>query len=483
MRRALILAVAFTAAGCAVGPNYQRPTTPTTPGFRGEARAEAASFADLPWWELIRDPTLAALVKEALERSYDLQDAVARMEVARQTAKASTAALLPELGVSLGPSYQQVFLGSFSGLNAPGLPTGNLRYPSYLVQGSVSWDIDLWGRLRRLRESALAQFLASEEHRRAVIVSLIGDVATGYFNLEALDLQLVIAHRTVASREETLALFRNREGGGVGSALDTASEEALLAGARATIPSLERQIVQAENQLSTLIGRPPGPIDRGLDLAHHPVPPEPPVGMPASVLERRPDVRQAEALVMAANAQVGAAFAALLPGLSFTGNVGVESASLGHLFTGQALTFLASGLLSDVLPLFNGAQKVYGWRGQQASYVSAVVAYRQTVLTALREVADALVALKTYREARTELEAQVAAQVESVRLAKERFTAGVASYLDVVQAEQNLFPTELTLAQTIGAQFTALADLYRALGGGWQASPASHASGSTLPVR
>ena len=479
MRRALVLAVALAAAACAVGPNYQRPPTPTTTGFRGQARAEAASFADLPWWELIRDPALAALIKAALAGSYDLQDAVARMEVARQTAKASSAALFPELGVSVGPSYQQVFFG----VSAPGFPTGNLRYPSYLLQGTVSWDIDLWGRLRRLRESALAQFLASEEHRRDVIVSLIGDVATGYFNLEALDLQLAIAHRTVTSREETLALFRNREGGGVGSALDSASEEALLAGARATIPNLERQIVQAENQLSILIGRPPGPIERGLDLAHHPVPPEPPVGMPASLLERRPDVRQAEALVISANAQVGAAFAALLPGLSFTGNVGVEGASLGHLFTGQALTFLASGLLSDVLPLFNGAQKVYGWRGQQASYVSAVVAYRRTVLTALREVADALVALKTYREARTELEAQVAAQVESVRLAKERFTAGVASYLDVVQAEQNLFPTELTLAQTIGSQFTALADLYRALGGGWQASPASHASGSTLSGR
>lgn len=479
MRRALVLSVALTAAGCAVGPNYQRPTTPTTAAFRGEARAEAASFADLPWWELIRDPTLAALIKAALAGSYDLQDAVARMEVARQSAKASTAALFPELGVSVGPSYQQVFFG----VSAPGFPTGNLRYPSYLLQGSVSWDIDLWGRLRRLRESALAQFLASEEHRRAVIVSLIGDVATGYFNLEALDLQLAIAHRTVASREETLVLFRNREGGGVGSALDTASEEALLAGARATIPNLERQIVQAENQLSILIGRPPGPIDRGLDLAHHPVPPEPPVGMPASLLERRPDVRQAEASVMAANAEVGAAFANLLPSLSFTGNVGVEGSALGHLFTGQALTYLVSGLLSDVLPVFNGAQKVYGWRGQQASYVSAVVGYRRTVLTALREVADALVALKTYREARTELEAQVAAQVESVRLAKERFTAGVASYLDVVQAEQNLFPTELTLAQTIGAQFTALADLYRALGGGWQASPARQASGSAPPGR
>jgi multidrug efflux system outer membrane protein len=482
MRPALVLAVAIAAAGCKVGPNYQRPTNPVTAGFRGQPRAEAASFADLPWWELIRDPDLAALVREALEGSYDLQDAIARMEVARQNANASEAALFPELGVALGPSYQQVFLGAISGLNAPGLPTGNIRYPHYLLQATVSWDIDLWGRLRRLREAALAQFLASEEHRRAVIVSLVGDIAQGYFNLQALDLQLAIARRTVASRQETLVLFRDRERGGVGSALDTASEEALLAGARATIPDLERQIAQAENQLSTLIGRPPGPVRRGLDLAHQPPPPDPPVGMPASVLERRPDVRQAEAFVMAANAEVGAAFANLLPSLSFTGNVGVEGSSLEHLFTGRALTYLASGLLSDAIPVLNGAQKVYGWRGQQASYVVAVVAYRRTVLTALSEVANALVALKTYREARVQLEAQVAAQVESLRLAKERFTNGVASYLDVVQAEQNLFPSELTLAQTIGAQFASLTELYRALGGGWQARhTTAEATGSAAP--
>jgi multidrug efflux system outer membrane protein len=467
------LAVLVFLATCAVGPNYKRPTTPVTPTFRGQDKADAPSFADLPWWEVARDPVLVALIEEALQSSYEIQDAVARVEIARQNARASTDALLPAVGVQASPAYQQIFLGSFSGLNFPGLPSGNVRYPSYLLAATMSWEIDLWGRLRRLRESSLAQFLASEENRRGVIVSLIGDVAQAYFNLQSLDLQLAVAHRTVESRQETLALFQEREQGGVGSALDTRSEQALLAGARATVPALERQIVQAEDQLCTLVGRPPGPIRRSGDLNLRALPGEPPVGMPASLLERRPDVRQAEAQMISANAEIGAAFAAILPTLTFNGNVGVESSTLGHLFTGNALTFLVSGAVSGLFPFLNGAQNVRRWRSQEATFVTTVVDYRRTVLTALQEVADAVVAIRTYRQARVELEAQVAAQADSVRLAKERFTGGAASYLDVVQAEQNLFPTELTLAQTIGAQWASLAQLYRALGGGWQVPPKS----------
>jgi multidrug efflux system outer membrane protein len=479
------VALALTAlAGCAVGPDYKRPTAPITPAFRGQARAEAASFADLPWWQVVRDGTLIALIDEALQGSYGIQDAVARVEIAHQNALASTDALLPAVGVQATPAYQQVFLGSFAGLTGlPGLPRGNVHYASYLLSATMSWEIDLWGRLRRLRESSLAQFLASEQNRRGVIVSLIGDVAQAYFNLQSLDLQLAIAHRTVQSRQETLALFQQREQGGVGSALDTASERALLAGARATIPALERQIVQAEDQLSYLIGRPPGPIRRSPDLNLRPVPGDPPIGMPASLLERRPDVLQAEAQMMSANAEIGAAFAAILPTLTFNGNVGVESASLSHLFTGNALTYLVSGPVSGLFPFLNGAQNVRRWRGQEAAFVTSVVAYRRTVLIALQEVADTVVAIRTYREMRVELEAQVAAQVESVRLAKERFTGGAASYLDVVQAEQNLFPTELTLAQTIGLQWASLAQLYRALGGGWQVPPHGGTGGGQPPGR
>jgi multidrug efflux system outer membrane protein len=469
--RTLLLALVVAAGGCALGPDYQRPTAPMAATFRGQDGAEAASFADLPWWEVLRDPALTAIIREALENSYALQDAVARVEVARQNARVSTDALLPTLGIQASPAYQQVFLGAISGVSIPNIPTGNLRFPSYLLQGTLSWEIDLWGRLRRLRQAALAQFLASEENRRGVIVSLIGDLAQGYFNLQALDLQLEVARRTVEARTQTLALFQKREEGGVASALDTASEEALLAGARASIPNLERQIVQAENQLGYLMGRPPGPIRRSADLRRQAAPADQPLGLPASLLERRPDVRQAEAQVMAANAEVGAALASILPTLTFTGNGGVQSSSLSTLFKSNAVTFLASGLVNGVVPLLNGAQSVHRYQGQQATFVSAVVGYRRTVLGALHDVSDALVALKTYRAVRAELEAQVRAQTESVRLAKERFGNGVASYLDVVQAEQNLFPTELVLAQTIGAQFVSLTQLYRALGGGWRVPP------------
>jgi outer membrane protein, multidrug efflux system len=468
VKRTVLVALGVASVACAVGPNYKRPSTPVITTFRGQDRAEASSFADLPWWEVCGDPALVALINEALQNSYDLQEAVARVEVARQNARISTDALLPSVAVQAAPSYQQVFRGAISGLNLPNIPKGNVKFPLYQLQGTLSWEIDLWGRLRRLRESALAQFLASEQNRRGVIVSLVGEIAQAYYTLLALDLQLAVAHRTVATREETLTLFQKRERGDVGSALETASQAALLAGARATIPDLERQIAQAENHLAYVLGRTPGPIRRAGDLRSFPAPRNQPLGLPASLLERRPDVREAEARVMSANAEVGAALAAILPQLTFNANGGVESSSLPHLFTSNAVTFLFGGLLNGVVPFLNGAQNVHRYQSQTAIYVAAVVDYRRTVLGALRDVSDALVALNTYREARVALEAQVAAQVESVRLAQERFVAGVASYLDVVQAEQNLFPTELTLAQTIGAEFSSVIQLYRALGGGWQ---------------
>jgi multidrug efflux system outer membrane protein len=457
----------ITLAGCALGPNYRRPTTPMMTAFRGQDRAEAAAFADLPWWEVFRDPALKALIKEALDNSFDLKDASERVEVARQNARIGTDQLFPALGVQGGPSYQQVFFGSF-----PGVPAGNVRYPAYQLQATLSWEIDLWGRLRRLRQSALADFFASEENRRGVVVSLIGNIAQSYFSLLALDLQLAVTRRTVQSRKDTLALFQERLQGGVGDALDTTSEQALLADAEATIFSIERQIVQTENQLCYLMGRTPGPVARTTGLLEQPAPSPQSVGMPASLLERRPDVRQAEAQLVSANAQVGAAYAALFPTISLTGNGGVESASLDTLFTTGAATFGVGLLVNWLAPILNGAQYAHRYRGRQATYRALVADYRRTMLNALVEVANSLVAIRTYRAQRAQLELEVSAQSERVRLAKLRFRNGVASYLDVVQAEQNLFPAELSLAQVIGAQFASVAQLYRALGGGWQAPAA-----------
>jgi multidrug efflux system outer membrane protein len=478
--RAACALVALAALGCAVGPRYRRPATQVTPTFRGQDRAEAASFADLPWWEALADEPLGALVKEALTNSYDLADAVARVDAARENFRASTDALMPLVGINGGPSYQQVFSGFSAALpstpGGPSLPTGNFHFPQYSAQATLSWEIDLWGRLRRLRESALADFFGSEDNRRGVIVSLIATVAGDYYSLLSLDLQLAIAKRTVQSRKETLELFAKREAGGVGDRLQTASEEAILAGAAATIPALERQIVALENEISIVVGRPPGPIRRAT-LAQGPPPPPRPAGAPAALLERRPDVRAAEARVISANAQVGAAFAQLFPQFNVGANVGVATSSLPDLFTTGALTYGASLLVSWVAPLLAGAAIAHRYRGAEAVWRATVADYRRSVLIALADVSNALVAIDKLREVRAQLEISVRARVESVELAKVRYNNGVASYLDVVNAEQNLFPVELQLADTIGQQFVATVQLYRALGGGWQSTE----SGSPAP--
>jgi multidrug efflux system outer membrane protein len=477
MRRIAVVVLSLLGGGCPLGPDYARPKVPMTGTFRGQDQAEAASFADLPWWEVFHDPALNALLTEALANSYDLQDAVARVEVAAENAHIATDQLMPALSIQVAPSYQQVFSGFASGFTIPGvpasaLPSGNFRFASYLLQGSLSWEADVWGRLRRLRQSALAEFLASEDNRRGVIVSLIGNVAQGYFTLLALDLQLDIARRTVESRQQTLALFKQREAGGVGDALDTTSEEAILANARAIIPALERQIVQTENQIAYVIGRAPGPIRRTADVLDE-APSDHPVGLPAALLERRPDVRQAEANLVAANAQVGAAFAAMFPTFTVSGSGGVQSDSLSTLFTGGAAIFSVGLFVNWIATILNGAQYRHRYRAQQANYRVVLADFRRAVLNALQDVSNALVAIRTFREQRAQLEIEVRAQTERVRLAKLRFQNGVASYLDVVQAEQNLFPAQLALAQTIGAQFVSMAQLYRALGGGWKVPPST----------
>jgi multidrug efflux system outer membrane protein len=473
---ALALVVAVT--GCALGPDYKRPSVPMTDTFRDQAIAKAESFADLPWWEVFHDPALAALLREALTNNLDLADAIARVDVARYNAEIRTDQLLPSLSVDASPAYLQTF-SPLSALGPSGgalpIPTGNQHYGTYSLGGSLSWEIDLWGRLRRLRQAALADALAADETRRAVIVSIVGDVAQGYFNLVALDLQLEVSRRTVESRRQTLALFAERERGGVGDRLQTASEEALLANALATIPALERQIAQQENQLAFLAGRAPGPIARTDDyLLRTAPPPDLAPGVPSALLERRPDVRQAEARVISANAQVGAAFAAIFPQLKFNASGGVEATTLATLFSSGAVTYGVDLALAWLVPLLSGAQQVHAWRGEQAGWQAAVAEYRRAVLVALGDVANAEVSIRTLREQRARLEDSVRASAETVKLSTDRYRAGVSSYLDVVQAEQNLFAAELQLAQTIGAQFASTAQLYRALGGGWL-SPAQPA--------
>jgi NodT family efflux transporter outer membrane factor (OMF) lipoprotein len=460
---ALLALAILLLSGCLLGPDYQRPKTEVPVAFRGQEQSRLDSLADLPWWRMFVDDKLLALIREALDKSYDLKSAAARVEQARALAGVAKDALLPTLSLSGGPSYQQ----SFVPFSIPGSP-GNVRYELHQLQASFSWEIDLFGRLRRLRESALADYLAQKEARHGVIVSLIGELAQSYFELCTLDEQLAIAERTVASRRETLHLFEELEEGGVGNHLQTASEEANLTAAAAAIPNLEQQIAIKENQLAILIGRPPGPILRNAGLLEHPVPLQPPAGLPAALLERRPDLRQAEAGLIAANAQVGAALAQFFPQLTFSLQGGLESTSLSALFGASAATFGVGLLANYLLPLLNGFQVKHRYRAQKENWRALVASYQQLVLNALGEVSNALVSIEKLRQERTQREAEVSARKECVALAKERFRNGVASYLDVVQAEQNLFPAELQLAQTTGTELVAMTRLYRALGGGWQ---------------
>lgn len=486
------LAVVVAGAGCALGPDYARPAVPITATFRGQAVARAESFADLPWWEVYRDPALASLLREALANNLDLADATARVEVARYAAKIRTDQLLPSISLNAAPAYQQTFVPQLlaaSSALAGSLPTGNVRFASYSLGGALGWEIDLWGRLRRLRQAALADLVGAEEIQRGVIVSIVGDVAAGYFQLVALDLQLEVALLTAQSRRETLALFVEREQGGVGDRLQTASAESLLANALATVPALRLRIAQQENQLAFLLGRPPGPIPRTTDyLRRTPPPVDLSLGVPAALLERRPDVRAAETRVISANAMVGAAFAAIFPALRFSAAGGVQSSDLGSLFTAGAVTFAINLAIGWLVPLLNGAQAVHAWRGEQASWRATVAEYRRAVLVALADVANAEVAIQCLSEQRAQLEASVRASVETVKLSTDRYRAGVSSYLDVVQAQQDAFAAQLQLAQTIGAQFMATAQLYRALGGGWiipssPAPPAGRLPGPSLGAR
>jgi multidrug efflux system outer membrane protein len=334
--RRICVLTALAVGGCVVGPDYKRPEVTLPAGFRGPAPSgksgQTTQPADLPFWEMFQDPLLVALIREALGKNDGLLAAAERVEQARALAGLGTTALLPSVTVQAGPSYQQ----TFSPIRIA--DAVNPRYPLYQLQGLLSWELDLWGRLRRLRQAALADYLASEQARRGVVVALVGDVAQGYFQLLALDLQLRIARRTVESRRETLRLFEELARGGVGNRLQTASAEANLASAPATIPDLERQIAQREYQLALLLGRPPGPIARAADLLGVPAPPSLPPGLPAALLERRSDLRQAEAGLVAANAQVGAVFAEFLPRLSLTASAGLTSTELPSLFTAGAAT-------------------------------------------------------------------------------------------------------------------------------------------------
>jgi multidrug efflux system outer membrane protein len=426
-----------------------------------EGTAQAQSLADSPWFQVFDDPALQALVREALANNLDVQLAVARVEEARARAGVAKSFLYPQVdgGVSYGVR------GASNTETQDGTPTDDTTHQNFVGGFQLSWEIDLFGRLRRQHEASLALLLASDQARRGVLVTLVGDVASTYFLLRELDLQLEIARQTLRINDDTVSYFRNRLDGGVSNRLELDRIQALRAQTAAAIPFIEQQVAIAENGLSLLLGKPPSPITRDR-LADSDLPPAIPAGLPASLIERRPDVVQAEQILVAANADIGAAKAMFFPTISLTGFLGGVSGDLTKFLGGDGGVWsFGAGLLQ---PVFQSGRLKQNLAAMRARYDEALAMYRKAALNGYREVANTLVTIQKLAEVRVQRQVGVTALVDASDLARARYDSGLASYIEILTADQDLFQQQLLLAQVRGAELRARAELYRTLGGGWQ---------------
>jgi multidrug efflux system outer membrane protein len=449
-------------AGCAVGPNYKRPAVAVPDQYRGAA-ADSASLADQKWSGLFQDDSLRQLVETALQHNFDLGIASERVLEARAQYHIQYANEFPNVSGQAGFTAARTS-GASSFFS---LPAGTVLQGSYSQLGfALSWELDLWGRLRRLSESARAQYLATEEARRGVVVSLIGDVISDYFLLRERDLELEIAQQTRDIAQDNLKLVELRHTRGAATGLDVHQAEQFLYTATAQMASEQRDIEQTENALSLLTAQAPGAIVRGKTLADLEPPAQVPLGLPSSLLERRPDIRQAEQTLISANARIGAAKAMYFPQITLTGFLGGQSVALSKLFQGPERQQVIAP--AAVLPLFNAGQIRAGVRFSEAEKREMLIAYQKTIYTGLREVSDELAGYTRTREQRTQQELLVKALTESTRLSNLRYKGGLDSYLQVLDSERNLFQGQLLLAQLRLAEMQSFVQLYRALGGGWQ---------------
>jgi multidrug efflux system outer membrane protein len=418
-------------------------------------------LADLPWWEVFQDDALKALVEEALKNNFDLRVAAARVEQFRALYGVARSELVPQIGYDggLGTSH------SVSQLSVQ-TPNGQTN-DAFKGVFNLAWELDVWGRIRRSTEASLAELLASEEFRRGVVLSLVSAVAQAYFELRELDRELEIGRRTRDSFQRTLELFSRRFQLGVASKLETSRATAALASTSAVISNLERFIVAKENLLNELLGRPPGAIPRGAALTDQPTPPNTPPGLPSQLLERRPDIRQAEQAMIAANARIGVALANFFPRIGLTSFFGGASADIENVVKGSGNIWAVAGTLSG--PIMQGGRLWSNYEANVALSEQTKLRYQQLVIGALQEVSDALTNQQKLAEVRTEQTRAVAALEESVRLSMLRYTGGLAGYFEVIEAQQQLFPAENALAQTQRDQLIAVVQLYKALGGGWSA--------------
>ncbi len=457
MRSLVLVILSLLTLACAMGPDYSRPDIPTSDSFRmAEGSKDLPSLANMPWWELYQDEELQRLIRIALEENKDLKQTVASIEEFQARLFTARMDFAPQLDAT----------GS-----APAARMGGVRFPGFASpfnfygQGSLSWELDIWGRIRRANEAGLADILAREENRRAVTLQIVGGVAQAYFDLRRYDMQLEIAKRTLLAWEESVRIGQARLRQGLINKLDVDQFEAEREHAAARIAELKRHMIQKENELSVLLGRNPGHITRGRSLTEQMMPPVVPAGLPSELLQRRPDIVQAEQQLVAATARIGLAKAERFPKLSLTGILGVASPTLTD-FVSPATNF---GVLAPVLtgPLLNAQTLGFQQQAVEAQAKQAVAQYEQTILVAFREVEDALVGVSTAHEQADAQEKQVSALRSALHLATLRYKGGLANYLDVLIAQRNLFEAELALADTRRLHLVSVVQLYKALGGGW----------------
>src|SRR5215468_5138001 len=467
VRWMLAAAVVSVLSGCMVGPDYQRPALPSPAVFRDTAAPatppDPTSLGDLQWFEVFKDEQLQTLIQTALVANYDLRDAVARVNEARANLGITRSEQFPTITASAETTTVRL---SEHGLTPIAAGVSRDRTVGGVVLNLLSFEVDVWGRLRRATEAARAQVLTAEDTRQAVITTLVSDVATAYFELIELDKELEIAQRTLALRQDSLSLIQVRQQGSIATLLDVRQAEQLVYSAAQVIPDTERLIEQTENQIRLLLGQPPGDVPRGQPLTAQTQPPAVPPGLPSALLERRPDLRAAEQTLIAANANIGVAKAAYFPTISLTGLLGYESNQLSNLFKGTSSTWRFVPQVTQ--PIFTAGRISSQVRLAEAQQQHALIQYEKAIQTAFREVANALVQYRRVKEIHTQQALLVTTLQGRAQLAYMRYQGGVDTLLNALDADRDLFNAELSLAQTERNELLALVQLYKALGGGWQ---------------
>jgi len=455
------MVVSYLVTGCKVGPNYKRPTVQTPTEYRElkdgpQVQPQVASYADLPWWQVFQDPTLQELIRTALKQNYDLQLATERINAGRAQVQITRSNLFPQVAGN----------GDFSGGKEHNFQTTS----NFLtLTADAAFQLDFFGKLRRATEASRAELLATQDAQQTVILTLVSDVASDYFALLQLDLQLQITHDTVTTQEDSVKLTKLRVDHGVATKLDVLQAQQVLDSANATIPDLERQIAQEENAISILLGNYPQGVPRGHTLVEQVLPPDVPPGLPSTLLERRPDIREAEQILVAANAQIGVAKAEFFPQISLTGSGGGafgRSSAFSGLMSSQLGIWSYGAQVSQ--PIFTGGALRGNLRLAESQHKQALISYRQAIQQAFGDASDALIGYQKNHEVRVRQEQTVADLQESVRLSIMRYRGGTTTYLEVLDGQRSLFSAELVLAQARGTEYQSLVQLYRALGGGWQ---------------